>query len=685
MEARKGSKAGIRKQNPQNKNTKRKVRTKRNVEKTGNQSEKKNFSSRNIHRITKKAKMEGQNRESHMYYSKYDKKQKSKELIYKFNRKTKASPETVKGERASVRKEKEMKKGGRLRVKTTRVLTQGGERTSLERETADWISEAKGKNLERELSMSDNQSKVSGREKKKKTKITKERKGKGETVGGRKRPIFSHGLKNKSQNKLVKKVKMRTKKDAKYQPFKMGGNFRMSKTPRGKKVKLGNQNLIQKEMTRPRTKTFQTSSLLESDGFKRSHKKNMHLKSTRNVPRTEQRYFVNSMNNIPLGNYLPTEIKQKEKKVRGVKKSKSKSISNGLKGFQKPRFKNKYPTFKEKFAKISQTFEQKQARISGVSLGDSNVSSKNKLRNKFQKEVIPSPLSRKMPKSSNFGFTKQNHLGKSHGYKKEQNKGDSPDLEESGNRSQVKFHEKNDPHLAFKKPGLYRMSHPHSQQMFDLIKGERRGKDKSPRSKGQGLYLNQEMEGKLYSKKNLKNPQIISMVREAGTWQSQRNSQPELIELIKIPVHNYGNFPQDKNQFYFEKSHTIGNPIPKVRSHLGSFGEFPGNPQPYDRFMHQRLSSKQFIETSNLQRNNQNYFERGYSGREFNDVILNHSSNPQMYNPRKFRRGNGGMPHDNQNYVYLQRINPGGVWVPQPMGDPQMELIATQQSRNKSK
>ena len=114
-------------------------------------------------------------------------------------------------------------------------------------------------------------------------------------------------------------------------------------------------------MNRPRTKTFQTSSMLESDGFKPYQKNNTHLKSTRNVARTEQRYFVNSMNNIPLGNYLPNEIKPKERKGIKVKKSKSKSISNRLKGFPKQRFKNKYPTLREKFAKINQTFEQKQA------------------------------------------------------------------------------------------------------------------------------------------------------------------------------------------------------------------------------------------------------------------------------------------------------------------------------------
>jgi hypothetical protein len=647
MEGRNESKKGNRRTVLTNRPGKRVLKMKRHDNPT-HTSEKKNFSSRNINKIIKNVKMQDQKRKNTLKYSDHSRKTKPNEFFFKRMKQKKLLGEAGTNERVSHNeiKGKGDRKRQKKRVKTTRMFTQDNGRDNKE-DSIDWTKN-KRKNLEEEMSMSEDLSEGSKKKKIKREKKKLELKLETPNSNTRKKGQLQLSGKNKSHSKFgmnqFHKDRFTAKGISKY---------RLTKTPQGKH-NLSNHQLIQKDFkgNRKRVKTFNQSPMLESDGFKRSHRKTRLPKSTRNVPKTGHTFFANSTNNIPLLSDLAERPLKKETGLRRhVKKSKSKSNANRLMGLRLNTFnKKKTSVFKNKKKGLNRTYAHETKNTSGISLGSSQVSSKNtkntSIPTKFQPGIIPSPLSRQPPKNYNYSYTKNNKLGKSHGHSTQPPQmRKSPDFVQNEGYSHIQ-QDSSDPSLMYKKNEFYPMEQ--INQMYNYRDNQRMSKN--PHNNGhQELYVGPSFDYKIYSNKNLQKGPVMPLNINQGNWHSQRNSHPNVIELIRVPIQSMGSYPDEDNKLYFQKSSTQGSPHgAQVHSHMNSYGEFPNHQ--FRRFMPStNVGSKQFIDSREMQRNSHYY----------DGVMMGQG----MYDLREYQRHPINLLPENQRYFMVRQGSDGAVWV----------------------
>ena len=662
MEGIKSSKTGTRRKMQTGKATKRGLKTKR-AQEEGGVSEKKNYSSRNINRFTKTVREQGQQRPSHIKYSDYDKHKKGKMggLMFRGFRPKKG--EGLPTERASVQKDlgpgerKKLRKKKR-RLKTSRMLTHDVERTSIRvaDTSGDWILGSQAKNMEQDLSMSQTQSRD-----KPALPLKKDAKLPTPNSNTRKRPKFS--LANKSQSKVGRQVK--AKRDSKLFS-KLASKGQSLKTPRLGGLKGHNQFLIFKEAkaARDRTETMPVRQMLESDGFKGSGKKQLLLKSTRNVPRWGYNFVVNSMNNIPLVNELTAEKSAGPLPPPNLqpKRSKSKSIASKLSGLRFNLKKNNHSKLTKIYSKLNQTYTHETGKRSGVSLGYSKVSSttqnprtRKATHGHLKHEVLPSPMSHQTPTTKSFNYLKkkdrlganpsnrQIHINK----KKGDFKGEGGYLQGAAeNRRRM-----------FKKNEYYAGNSVVDEQVLDFQNGPHTmGEIANERAPEQELYVGPNYDYKIYSNKNLRNQPnrpVLPINLPKNSWHSQRSSHPNMYELIRIPIQQINNYPPQDNHLYFQKSKTQGSSRAQIRSQLNSFGEFPASLQQFERIIARPANSKPFID-SRLPQGTHEYFER-----EYEPVMIN----PDMFALNEYPSRPVGMVPDSQKYIMVRQESDGLVLV----------------------
>jgi hypothetical protein len=651
MEGRNEIKKGNRRIPLTNRTGKRLVKMKKYDNQT-HTSEKKNFSSRNINKIIKNVKMQDQKRKNTLKYSDHSLRSKQNEYFLKRIKQKKLLGDLVRQERVShtdFKRRVDTKKRQKKRIKTKRMFTQEHPSREYKEDSID-LTKNKKKQLEKELSMSDDMSEGESKQKIKKKENKKELELKLETPNSntRKKGKFQLSNKNKSHSKFgfnpYKKERYTAKAISKY---------RLTKTPQGKN-NLSNHQLIHKEIkgNRKRIKTFAQSPMLESDGFKRSHRKTRLPKSTRNVPKTSQTFFANSTNNIPLiSDLIDRPIKKESYLKRHAKKSKSKSNAGRLTGLNLRTYKNKKKAsvLKNKKTGLNRTYAHETKATSGISLGHSQVSSKNKkntsISNKFQSGVIPSPLSRQPPKNIKYAYAKNNKLGKSQDHTKMVRQStQSPDFIQNDSYQQVHNQPKiSDPGLVYNNE-FYPIEH-----IKPIYNYQNQRISKNSHSNAQPeLYLGPNFDYKIYSNKNLQKSPVIPLNINQGNWHSQRNSHPNMIEFIRVPIQSVGNYPDEDNKLYFQKSNTQGSPHNQMNPHMSSFGEFPN--QQYTRFIPSNVGSKQFIESRDIPRNSHQYYER---------MMMSQG----VYDIRDYQRAPINIVPDNQRYFMVRQGSEGTVWI----------------------
>lgn len=643
----------------------------RKTSEVGTVSDKKNFSSRNINKIIKNVKMEDQQRKNTLKYSAHNKRPKPKEFFYRRTKNKRATGESEQHERGSAQAEiRRYLEGGRKvkkRVKTTRMLTEGqsdSRNKPKDREkSADWVGN-QAKNLENELSMSDNRSETSL-----KSPIHPRETAKGDSkaqavqLETRKKKKFQLASKNKSRSKLAYKPMQRQPKTDKARKRKGLSKFRLVKTPQAKK-KFLNKELLQKKTkdSQQRIHTVAGSPLPESDGFKRLQKKGRLPKSTRNVVKAGQTFFANSTNNIPLINDLHSErIDFKLAKVkRFSKKSKSKSNAGKLTGLNLGEARQKKSVFCQKNRKLNNTYTYDMPSKTGRSLGFSKLSSNQRTTSRSPCDVIPLKQVPKRPQLKNFSVAYEKGRSRDFSQKAKQ----PHEFVMKGSFSQFKNLEGGDRPIFFKKPDFYHIKDVPKAKVVKYRESARprnglRTKNQINQSE---MYVTPSLDYKIYSQKNLENlpkTSIMQMNVAQGNWHSQRNSHPNMIELIRVPIQTIENYPVDEGQIYYQKSKTQGASRPQ--SHLSSYGEFPSSP--YARYVPHQMGSKQYIGPREAPRNSKRYYGQEVERRQFDGIMAGRGMEQEIYKFRDFQPGAVGYLADSQRYLmFRQASDEGSVW-----------------------
>lgn len=625
---------------------------------TGNTSEKKNFSSRNINKIIKDVKKEDQQRKNKLKYSAHNKRPKPNELFYRRTKNKRTTGDNQQQERVSaqaeIRRYLDESKKPKKRVKTTRMLTQeqgtARERNQEREKSADWLGQ-QVKNLENELSMSDNASRNSF-----KTPFIQEMVSKGapkmDTFNHekRKKGKFQMPGKKKSLSKLAyKQMKMQTKTD-KAKRRKGQSKIRLVKTPQAKQ-KFLDKHLLQKNLgdSRHRIKTVAGSPLPESDGFKRLQKKGRLPKSTRNVAKAGQIFFANSTNNIPLFNDLKAERGdfKLNKPNRFSKKSKSKSNAGNLAELNLGKNPKKR-VFKQKKQKLNNTYDIPNK--TGRSLGFSKLSSNQRKTSRSPRELFPAKRVSSRQQMKNFSLAYEVKTGAEFNQKVEQ----PPKFAMKDSYSQFKNVENTDRPIFYKKPGFYHIKDLPKPKLVKYREsaGPRNELHSMDQPGKPEIYMTPSLDYKIYSEKNLENlpkTSIVQMNLAQGNWHSQRNSHPNMIELIRVPIQALEKYPMDEGQIYYQKSKTHGNSRPQ--SHLSSYGEFPSSP--YSRYVPQQVGSKQYIGPREVPRNSKQYFEQNFGRSHFEGGPP--GVEQDIYKFRDYQRPPIGYLRDNQQFVMVNK------------------------------